>query len=153
MRNEMRRDAPGAFRGKALQCLNRGNAAQVARRGQYSPIGEASAGQSVSIDGLKEGGHGDHGLLIGVFEEAWGKWRTGLGPRILAKAGKLVRRGLDGAVANHRAANRMVGGLLVRPLTLCAALIACAALTTEPVSDWLHATRILSRRQPRSRPC
>src|SRR5205823_12378869 len=86
--------------------------------------------------------HGDHGLLIGVFEEAWGKWRTGLGPRILAKAGKLIRCGLDGAIANHRAADRLVGRLFVRPLT------ACAAPTTEPVSDWLHATRILSRRQP-----
>src|SRR3989442_8479954 len=127
----MRRDSPRDFRGKALQCLNRGNATQVARCGQYAPVREASAGQTVSIDGLKEGGHGDHGLLIGVFEEAWGKWRTGLGPRILAKAGKLVRHGLDGAVADHRAADRMVGGLLVRPLTMCAAL------------SWLHATRIL----------
>src|SRR5437773_2690281 len=96
----------------------------------------------MTLDGLKEGRHGDHGLLIGVFEEAWGKWRTGLGPRILAKAGKLIRCGLDGAIANHRAADRLVGRLFVRPL------IACAAPTTEPVSDWLHATRILSRRQP-----
>src|SRR5206468_10991884 len=96
----------------------------------------------MTLDRLKESGHGDHGLLIGVFEEAWGKWRTGLGPRILAKAGKLIRCGLDGAIANHRAADRLVGRLFVRPLT------ACAAPTTEPVSDWLHATRILSRRQP-----
>jgi hypothetical protein len=60
----------------------------------------------MALDGLKESGHSDDGLLVGVFEETCGKWRTRLRSGILTKIGKLIGVGLDGGVGKNAAADR-----------------------------------------------
>ena len=109
----MRRNPPSALGGETLQGLTGGNAAQEARSGQNSPISEVSAGQIMPFDRLQKCGHGDDGLLIGVFQEAWRNWPGRISTRILAKGGKLVGRGPDSAVADDRAANCRGSGLLM----------------------------------------
>ena len=70
MRDEMRRDTPGAFNGEALQGRRQGRSAQKSRRGHHAPIAETKRLQTGIVDSLVNCTKPGDRLFVGVFEEA-----------------------------------------------------------------------------------
>lgn len=65
----MRRDAPGAFGGKALQGRRHRRTTEKTRRRHDAPIAEARGLQAGSVDRLIDRTQTGDRLFIGVFEE------------------------------------------------------------------------------------